>query len=250
MCGVSHLVSSVRASTLPAPIYGCNGCLPQDVRLGMKLLSFFLVSWLLLPVFSPSLFAQAEKRRAKRERFEQQGPKPGQPAPDFKLKTTEGREVQASALWKEKPTVIMTASFTCPVFREQAPGFEKLTKEFGDKVNFLMVYTLEAHPKGEPSPYFGEERVTKKNVKEGLLFPQPKTMEERVEQAKTCQAHEKMSAPMVIDTMENSTWKAYGSAPNAAYLVGRDGKIVEQQGWFNPETMRAAIVKLLPSEKK
>jgi hypothetical protein len=212
----------------------------------MKLLSFFLASLLLLTFFSTPLLAQSEKRRGKGEQFEQQGPKPGTPAPDFKLKTTDGKEIQASALWKQKPTVIMTASFTCPVFREQAPGFEKLTKEFGDKVNFLMVYTLEAHPKGEPSPYFGEERVTKKNQKEGLLFPQPKTMEERIGQAKTCQAHEKMSAPMVIDTMENSTWKAYGSAPNAAYLVGRDGKIVEQQGWFDPLTMRAAIVKLLP----
>jgi hypothetical protein len=210
----------------------------------MKLIVLLLAVSLLS--FSTTLSAQTKRRAAKRERFEQQGPKPGEVAPDFELKTTEGKKIKASALWKEKPTVIMTASFTCPVFREQAPGFEKLTKDFSDKVNFLMVYTLEAHPKGEPSPYFGEERVTVKNQKEGFLFPQPRTMEERVAQARTCQAHEKMTAPMVIDTMENSTWKAYGSAPNAAYLVGRDGKIVEREGWFDPEKMRAAIMTLLP----
>jgi peroxiredoxin len=212
----------------------------------MKPISLLLAGLLSLLFFSTPLSAQTNRRAAKGQRFEQHGPKPGKAAPDFELKTTEGKKIRASALWKEKPTVIMTASFTCPIFRQQAPGFESLTKDFDGKVNFLMVYTLEAHPKGEASPYSGEERVTARNQREGLLFSQPKTMEDRVAQAKTCQAHERMSAPMVIDTMENSTWKAYGSAPNAAYLVGRDGKIVEQQGWFDPEKMRTAIVKLLP----
>jgi hypothetical protein len=188
--------------------------------------------------------------RAMNERFERHGPKPGELAPDFQLKTTAGKTIRASELWKEKPTVIMTASFSCPVFRNQAPGFETLTTEFGERVAFLLVYTLEAHPKGEASPYFNEERVGQKNVKDGLIFPQPKTLEERVQHAEKCERTMKLSAPMVIDAMDNKTWKAYGSAPNAAYLVGTDGKIVEQQGWFDPQKMKSSISKYLEQHSK
>jgi hypothetical protein len=221
----------------------------------MKLILFLATFALGFPIIAENQTANRESERPRQgkaarkmgERFEKDGPKPGQAAPDFELKTVDGKTIRASELWKQKPTVIMTASFTCPVFRDKVPPLEKLTKEFGERVHFLLVYTLEAHPKGEPSPYFQEERVGNKNIKEGLVFPQPKSMEERVEQATKCQASIQLDARMVIDTMDNKTWKAYGSAPNAAYLVGIDGKIVEQQGWFDPSRMQDAISSYIKS---
>ena len=45
--------------------------------------------------------------------------------------------------------------------------------------------------------------------------------------------------------MDNSTWRAYGRAPNAGCLVGRDGKVIDQEGWFDREKMRAAIKRAL-----
>jgi len=41
--------------------------------------------------------------------------------------------------------------------------------------------------------------------------------------------------------MDNSTWRAYGRAPNAGCLVGRDGRVIEQEGWFDPQKIRAAL---------
>src|SRR6266496_5342796 len=88
-------------------------------------------------------------------RFEH-GPQPGTSAPDFQLKALDGTSVRASALWSNKPTLIMTGSYTCPVFRRKVDDFHSLMHDYGDRVNFLILYTVEAHPKGDPSPYTGK----------------------------------------------------------------------------------------------
>jgi hypothetical protein len=186
----------------------------------------------------------AQPRGAAADRFKN-GPKPGAAAPDFELKDLDGKTVHASVLWSNKPTLIMTGSHTCPVFRGKVEAFEGLRKEFGDKMNFVVLYTIEAHPKGDPCPYTGKEWVTEQNEKAGLLVSQPKTMERREERARTCVRECKLTAPVVVDQMDNAAWKAYGGAPNSACLVGRDGRVIEEEGWFNPEKMRAAIEKAL-----
>jgi thiol-disulfide isomerase/thioredoxin len=178
-------------------------------------------------------------------RFEQNGPKPGEPAPDFQRQTLDGKTVRASELWAKKPTLIMTGSYTCPVFRGHVPQLERLAKEFGDRLNFLVLYTTEAHPKGDPSPYSGREWVPGDNERQGVLFPQAKSMSERIAVAKKCAQAMKLDVPVVVDTMDNSAWKAYGSAPNCAYLIGTDGKIAARNGWFNGQAMHAAIEQLL-----
>lgn len=195
----------------------------------------------------------AERRSPTTDKFEKQGPKPGSAAPVFTLKTIEGKTVNAVDLWKDKPLVLMTGSYTCPVFRNKAAAYEELAKQYGDRVNFLLIYVIEAHPKGDPSPYRGAEWVTPANEEAGILLAQPKTMEQRIEYASTCAKNVHCSVPMVIDSIDNPTWKAYGSAPNCAYLIGTDGKIVAQQGWFLRDGLNKAIsqyLKDMPKAKK
>lgn len=171
------------------------------------------------------------------------GPKPGTDAPDFSLMTVDGKSVQASVLWKERPTVIVTASHTCPVFRGKVAAIEAMQKEFAGRVNFVIVYTIEAHPQGDPSPYSGEEWVTTKNEREGILFRQPVTGKERAERARACIQREKMTVTMVVDSMENMVWKAYGKAPNCAYVIGKDGKIIESQPWMDAVKLMQVLQK-------
>ena len=50
-----------------------------------------------------------------------------------------------------------------------------------------------------------------------------------------------ITVPVLIDEMDNPAWCTYGPAPNIAYLIGTDGRIVEKQGWYEPERMKSAI---------
>src|SRR5947209_7503692 len=116
----------------------------------------------------------AQPSQASADRFNH-GPKPGTQAPDFELKSVEGKLIRASMLWSNQPTLIMTGSHTCPVFRGKVDSLEGLFRDFGNDLHFVILYTIEAHPKGDPSPYTGREWVTQQNEKMGLLIPQPKT---------------------------------------------------------------------------
>src|SRR5205823_1643995 len=121
------------------------------------------------------LLAQSDARPTRRNNRFDHGPKPGSAAPDFELKTVDGKTLHVSALWTNKPTVIMAGSHTCPVFRGQVEPFERLVSEFSNRVNFVVLYTQEAHPKGDPSPYRNEEWVPPANRRDDVLFGQPKT---------------------------------------------------------------------------
>ena len=187
----------------------------------------------------------AQNRPVRRGDIGTNGPKIGTEAPDFTLKTAEDQSIQVSALWAKKPTVILTGSHTCPVFRGKVSDIERLAKEFAGRVSFLLVYTIEAHPKGSPSPYSGKEWITPKNEQEGILLPQPADQAARVKLAQACIAREKLTVPVVVDTMENTVWKAYGSAPNCAYIIGTDGKIADAQPWMEAKRLHQTLQRVL-----
>lgn len=179
------------------------------------------------------------------EYFKKAGPKAGSDAPDFELENARGGTLCASALWAKKPVIVFTGSYSCPQFRETTAGRLELFWEFSDRVEFIIIYTMEAHPKGSDSPYVPGEFLTKANVAEGVLIDQPKTYEGRVQRAKETRKTLKLVSDIAVDTMDNATWKKYGSSPNCGYLIGTDGKVVLQQGLFDANEMRAALVKLV-----
>ncbi len=198
-------------------------------------------SLLPLPAFSQ---APARQGRELKKSIGLTMPKAGQPAPDFTLQTLEGKSVQAAALWAEKPVVLMTACLTCPVFRRQVAAFEKLAQDYAGRVHFLVVYTVEAHPQGDPSPYNGQEWITPANQKAGILHAQPATLEARRDLARATLKTTGLTVPMVIDTLGNQVWKDYGSAPNCACLIGKGGAVVLSQPWLEAAALRQALEQL------
>ena len=80
---------------------------------------------------------------------------------------------------------------------------------------------------------------------DGNLLAQPVTYEERVKLASRTIAEEGMTVPVLVDEMDNPVWCTYGPAPDIAYLIGTDGRIVEKQGWYQPQLMEAAIINYL-----
>jgi len=170
------------------------------------------------------------------------GPQPGETAPDFTLATLDGREVTLSNEWKERPLALVLGSYSCPAFRGWTEGLEKLRERHGERASFYILYTIEAHPEGSASPYRpGREWVTRFNRRENVLVQQPDTNRQRQRLAGACRSALDLEVPILVDEMDNRAWEAYGSAPNAAYLIDTDGKVVARQGWFYPPALERSL---------
>lgn len=177
------------------------------------------------------------------------GPQEGEEAPYFRLKTLEGRTVELGESLEKGPVVVEFGSYTCPIFRERHGAIERLREKYGGRISFFTVYTLEAHPKGDVCPYTGGEWVTPDNEREGIFYRQPALESERRELTSTARQALRMQTTILVDDMENSTWKAYGGAPNAAYLIGRDRIVKLRQGWLDPEELKKAITREIESSE-
>jgi hypothetical protein len=76
-----------------------------------------------------------------------EGPKLNQPAPNFTLKTVDGKDsVQLGKLIGPKPVVLVFGNFTCGPFRSMYPDVETVYQRWKNDANFLMIYVREAHP--------------------------------------------------------------------------------------------------------
>ncbi len=61
-------------------------------------------------------------------------------------------------------------------------------------------------------------------------------------------AAEDITVTVLVDGMDNALMCTYGPAPNNAYLIGTDGKIIAKQGWYQPNQMEAAVQEYLDNE--
>lgn len=94
---------------------------------------------------------------------------------------------------------------------------ESLHRRFADRVEFFVVYIREAHPT--------DAWQVEANEREGVLFTQPTTFEERIAVANACSLRLDLSIPTLVDDMNNSTDLEYYALPDRLYLVGKDGRI-------------------------
>ena len=177
--------------------------------------------------------------------FGTQAPRPGQLAPDADLVTLDGRRVRLSDYLGQRPVVLQWGSHTCPVYRYRRFDLRELREEFEDRVKFVTVYTLEAHPTGSKSPYRDEEWVTGINRITGVRLSQTHTLNKRLERARWSARALAKKGPHLVDGPGNHGWKAYGAAPSPAYVIDTNGRIALRQVWMEPEEIRATLERLL-----
>jgi len=119
-------------------------------------------------------------------------------------------------------------------------------RKYGDRADFLTVYVREAHPT--------DEWQMESNEKEGVCYPQPKTMAQRVAIANDFVHRFKYPVPLLIDSFDNRADALYAGWPERLYVIDRAGKIVykgktgpfgyhpeEVEAWLesNPRTTEA-----------
>jgi hypothetical protein len=79
------------------------------------------------------------------------------------------------------------------------------------------VYIDEAHP--------SDIWQMQSNIKEGVLFRNPTTSEEREKVASSCVRKLHLAIPALIDSIDNRVEQRYTGWPDRIYLIGSDGRI-------------------------
>jgi hypothetical protein len=136
-------------------------------------------------------------------------------------------------LLEGKAVFIMTGSYTCPVFRNAINELNQLIQSYSNDINFLVAYTVEAHPDIDYSPYSDTVWTTTQNINEGILHEQPETYGERVTVVNALLQQFTINCPVLIDSPCNEFWTTFGEAPNRAYLIDTNGVVQISHGWFN-----------------
>jgi hypothetical protein len=84
-------------------------------------------------------------------------------------------------------------------------------------VEFFVVYIREAHP--------SDVWQMSSNIRDNVLFTDPKTMEERTSVAESCVRKLGIKIPALIDGLGDGVEAAYTGWPDRLYLIGRDGQV-------------------------
>lgn len=144
----------------------------------------------------------------------------GDTIPNVILYHENGRPFELySALDKGQPILLVSGSFTCPIYRRKVSYIDYISDRFGDKIKTYVVYTIEAHPNDINSPYRDSIWVSPHNYKDKILVAQARTFGDRVTTAKEMVQHTGLETPLLFDGPDNEYWHRLGQAPVFAYLI-------------------------------
>jgi thiol-disulfide isomerase/thioredoxin len=136
---------------------------------------------------------------------------PGDLVPAFELSTTRGERLVNDDVFGDKPVLFVFGSMTCPMTASSAPSVQQLYKEFGERIDFIMLYVREAHP--------------------GENYAQAESMDDKVDSARALQKFYGIDWTVAADTLHGDLHRALDPKPNAAYLVSSDGEVVFRSLW-------------------
>jgi hypothetical protein len=149
---------------------------------------------------------------------------PGDVAPDFELRDTEGRSWRLSDL-RGKPVVLITGSGTCPLTHGSVFGLKEVYREFGDRAHWFYLYVRETHP--------------------GERLPSHRSYEQKREQAEFFRQADQVPWPVLVDDMEGTVVYVYTKLPNAQLLIDADGVVAFRGDVAHGPTLYRALEQLL-----
>ena len=94
--------------------------------------------------------------------------------------------------------------------------------EFKDRVHFRVIYIREAHPT--------DGWQVQANIKDKILYADPKTLAERQKVAQEFASMFKVSLPICVDTLDDQVDKAYSGWPDRIYVIDAQSKIAYKGG--------------------
>lgn len=102
---------------------------------------------------------------------------------------------------------------------------ESIAREYSGKADFYILYGREAHP--------------------GENYPAHKSLSEKLKNANDLQRIEDVGRTILVDSVEGTVHRAYGSRPNSVFVIGKDGIVLFRAEWNAPAEVKAQLNRLL-----
>ena len=114
-------------------------------------------------------------------------------------------------------------------------------REYRDRAAFYIVYIQEAHPV--------DLWQVSANVKDEVLFANPKSDSERTTVAASCVRDLGIELPALVDNLQDTTEADYSGWPDRLYLIDVEGRVAYKSKpgpfGFKPDELRAALNRVM-----
>lgn len=147
------------------------------------------------------------------------GPVVGEKAPDFSLTTIDGSR-RSLLDFDGEFLVLEIGSITCPLFQSRRSIMETLD-DGQNGVSNAVLYVREAHP--------------------GKDIPSHKSFDDKLKCATRLRKDDGETRTIFVDDYEGHAHRAYGSMPNAVFIINRNGCVVFRSDWNNPSATQKAL---------
>ena len=157
---------------------------------------------------------------------------------DFTLWDINGNSITLSSVLNSGKRVLMVSgSYTCPIFRNHMSDLNSVAAQFGSQIECFVVYTVEAHPTGSPMPNSGNVNPSNPPYNQPATYAERKLIiQDLLNGANGPPAGNyipvPVNVPIYIDGPCNQWWQYY-NGPNNAYLIDTNGVLFSYHNWFN-----------------
>jgi hypothetical protein len=151
------------------------------------------------------------------------GPEPGSHAPDARVHTLDGTEKNILDFDADF-LVLELGSITCPLFQGRRGAMGKNVAKY-PQAKFSILYVREAHP--------------------GSIHRGHKTQADKNANACALRDDDHEEREILIDDLDGTAHKAFGSFPNAMFIINRNGCVVYKNSWNNTGATARALDNLV-----
>ena len=107
---------------------------------------------------------------------------------------------------------------------------EALSEGYADqRVKSVFLYTREAHP--------------------GERHPHVETFDQKLSNAREMAERAGIKRAMLVDDLEGSVHRAYGTLPNMTYIVARRGRIVYRAAWTDSRSVQWMLDQMIQGQQ-
>jgi hypothetical protein len=151
--------------------------------------------------------------------------------PDMYFYDTNGKIIRTSDIFKGKPVIFITGSYSCPGFRNNAARIRKETLKKSKTHDIYFVYLHEAHPVNG-SPYGPIMNNYYLNVKENVYIERQTYLYQRIDYARRLKRDYTIISPVLIDNEHNDFFLQVFSGPNGYMEFTADRVLKHQRAWY------------------